>query len=61
MTRLDQSQEHSRVVVTHQAQRATEFQLRIADKVTAFAGSMNFVYIHAIVFAAWMLFVESNP
>lgn len=22
---------------------------------------MNFVYIHAIVFAAWMLFLESNP
>jgi hypothetical protein len=37
MTRLDQSQEHSPVVVAHQAQRATEFQLRIADKITAFA------------------------
>jgi uncharacterized membrane protein len=61
MTSLDQSQEHSPVVVAHQAQRATEFQLRIADKITAFAGSMNFVYIHAIVFAAWMLFLESNP
>jgi hypothetical protein len=41
MTSLDQSQEHSPVVVAHQAQRATEFQLRIADKITAFAGSMN--------------------
>jgi uncharacterized membrane protein len=34
--------------------------LRIADKITAFAGSMNFVYIHA-VFAVWMVFLESNP
>jgi len=61
MTTLDQSQEHSPVVVAHQAQRATEFQLRIADKITAFAGSMNFVYIHVIVFTAWMLFLESSP
>jgi uncharacterized membrane protein len=61
MTSLDQSQEHSPVVVAHQAQRAREFQLRIADKITAFAGSMNFVYIHVIVFTAWMLFLESSP
>lgn len=26
-----------------------------------FAGSMPFVYIHAIVFAVWMLTVESDP
>ena len=36
-------------------------QLRIADAITAFAGSMNFVYIHAVLFIVWMLFVESNP
>ena len=42
-------------------QRSADLQLRIADKVTAFAGSMHFVYLHAVVFAAWMLFVEDSP
>ena len=36
-------------------------QLRIADSITAFAGSMPFVYIHVVVFACWMIFVESDP
>ncbi|MBA3574245.1 MAG: DUF1003 domain-containing protein [Actinomycetota bacterium] len=36
-------------------------QLRIADAITAFAGSMPFVYLHAAVFAAWMLFLEAEP
>jgi len=34
---------------------------RIADAITAFAGSMPFVYVHVVVFAGWMLFLESNP
>jgi uncharacterized membrane protein len=41
--------------------RAAQVQLRIADAITAFAGSMKFVYIHAVVFAIWMVFVEPNP
>ena len=41
--------------------RAADLQLRIADKITAFAGSMAFVYLHVVVFAAWMLFAESRP
>lgn len=49
------------VVVSHQAQRAADVQLRIADAITAFAGSMLFVYIHAVLFAVWMIFVESDP
>jgi uncharacterized membrane protein len=49
------------VVAAHRAHRASDAQLRIADAITAFAGSMRFVYIHALVFAAWMVFVESNP
>jgi uncharacterized membrane protein len=28
---------------------------------TAFAGSMVFVYIHAVVFAVWMIFLEKDP
>jgi uncharacterized membrane protein len=49
------------VVLAHQAQRAANLQLRIADAITAFAGSMTFVYLHAVLFAVWMLVVESDP
>ena len=41
--------------------RAADLQLRIADAITAFAGSMPFVYIHAVLFAVWMLFLERSP
>jgi uncharacterized membrane protein len=49
------------VVVAQQRHRAADLQLRIADKITAFAGSMNFVYLHAATFVLWMLVIESNP
>jgi uncharacterized membrane protein len=49
------------VVLAEQARRAADVQLRIADRITAFAGSMNFVYLHIAVFALWMLFIESEP
>jgi uncharacterized membrane protein len=49
------------VVLAEEARRAADLQLRIADRITAFAGSMNFVYLHVAVFALWMLFVESEP
>jgi uncharacterized membrane protein len=52
---------HHPAVLAHQAERAASIQLRIADAITKFAGSMWFVYIHAIGFALWMLVVESNP
>ena len=52
---------HHPVVVEHAARRAANVQLRIADAITTFAGSMPFVYIHAVLFACWMLFVESDP
>jgi len=61
MTRPKQRQQHSPFVLQHDAQRAADFQLRFADKITAFAGSMNFVSLHVIGFTAWMLFVESSP
>jgi uncharacterized membrane protein len=41
--------------------RAEDVQLKIADAITAFAGSMPFVYVHIVVFAGWMLFAEKNP
>jgi uncharacterized membrane protein len=49
------------VVLAEQARRATDLQLRIADRITAFAGSMMFVYLHIAVFALWMVFAESSP
>ena len=51
----------SPVVLAHEAQRASDIQLRIADAITSFAGSMPFVYIHAAVFVLWMIFIEKNP
>ena len=41
--------------------RAADLQLRVADAITAFAGSMNFVYLHVVLFTVWMLFIESKP
>jgi uncharacterized membrane protein len=49
------------VSVRVDAERAADFQLRLADRITAFVGSMPFVYLHAIGFAAWMLFAERSP
>ncbi len=51
---------HPVVVAFHQS-RLDDVQLRVADAITSFAGSMPFVYLHAAVFVAWMLWVESNP
>ena len=49
------------VVTAHRERRAADVQLRIADAITSFAGSMKFVYVHVVAFVVWMLFVESNP
>ena len=43
------------------AQRAENVQLKSADGITTFAGSMPFVYIHAAAFALWMLAFERSP
>ena len=53
--------QHHPVVIAHERARAADIQLRIADAITAFAGSMTFVYIHAVLFAVWMVFIEANP
>src|SRR6478672_9227685 len=52
--------EHPVVTKTRQ-QRAEDLQLKVADAITAFAGSMPFVYVHVGLFAVWMLLVEKNP
>src|SRR5207247_9136251 len=58
---LSASLPHHPVVLEEQARRAKDIQLRIADWITGFAGSMNFVYLHVVLFAVWMLFFESKP
>ena len=52
---------HHPIVVRINAQRYADVQLRIADLITAYAGSMRFVYLHAFIFAAWMVFFERSP
>ena len=50
------------VLVRHAEQRAQSAQNRIADRVTAFAGSMTFVYIHLAWFGCWIgLGAEKYP
>ena len=49
------------VVVRLRAHRNADRQLRVADAITRFAGSMAFVYIHVVVFALWMVFLERTP
>ena len=61
MTNFGPVREHHPVVLAHSAHRAADAQLRVADAITSFAGSMPFVYIHAVVFSLWMLFVETDP
>jgi uncharacterized membrane protein len=55
------SPEHHPAVTEHLARRAEDVQVRIADGITRFAGSMMFVYVHVAVFAVWMLVFERSP
>jgi uncharacterized membrane protein len=55
---LRSGQVHHPAVVEEAKRRNKSFQLRLADMITAFAGSMNFVFIHAVIFAIWMVFLE---
>ena len=52
---------HHPVVAQTLAKQAEELQLRIADLITRFAGSMRFVYLHVVAFAVWMLVLEQKP
>ena len=52
---------HHPAVVDQLEQRANDAQLRIADSITAFAGSMPFVYVHVVIFALWMILLEQDP
>ena len=47
---------------SHSKERREKFENRFADAVTAFAGSMRFVYVHVAWFASWILIpVEDYP
>ena len=61
MPRLDPDVLHHPAVVDQFEKRAADAQLRLADKITAFAGSMTFVYLHIALFALWMLVIERSP
>ena len=49
-------------LLKHEKERAEARQNRVADKITAFSGSMLFVYLHIIWFGCWIGFgVEKYP
>jgi len=49
-------------LLEHDRKRAEAVQNRVADRITAFSGSMLFVYIHIIWFGCWIGFgVEDYP
>src|ERR1700761_5090815 len=52
---------HHPALVAVYEKRAADVQLRVADAITKFAGSMMFVYVHIVLFAVWMLLIETNP
>ena len=41
--------------------RARSWHARVADLITAFAGSMPFVYVHVAAFVAWMVLRRAEP
>jgi len=49
-------------LLEHARKRAESVQNRIADRITDFAGSMAFVYLHILWFSSWIGFgVEKYP
>jgi uncharacterized membrane protein len=49
-------------LLEHTGQRAEDAQNRVADRITAFSGSMLFVYIHIVWFGCWIGFgAEKYP
>jgi uncharacterized membrane protein len=49
-------------LIEHARRRGESVESRVADRITAFSGSMRFVYIHILWFASWIGFgVEAYP
>ena len=59
--RPDPAKPHHPVVIADAEKRAADIQLKVADTITRFAGSMAFVYLHIVLFGAWMLVFEKSP
>ena len=58
---LRSGQVHHPAVLDEARRRSDNFQLRLADRITSFAGSMNFVWLHAALFGVWMVLLERSP
>jgi uncharacterized membrane protein len=52
---------HHPAVLADAKRRSERMHLRLADRITAFAGSMNFVWIHVIWFTVWIALLETYP
>jgi uncharacterized membrane protein len=50
---VDAHDQHHPAFIQVAEERASHAQVRVADTITKFAGSMNFVYIHALIFGFW--------
>ena len=62
LERLHELPLHNPALLEHARERAEKRQNRFADRITAFAGSMTFVYLHLLWFSAWIVFrVEAYP
>jgi uncharacterized membrane protein len=62
LQRLSHFKEPNPALRKHAEERAQSVQNRIADRITAFSGSMWFVYVHIIWFSLWIgLGVEKYP
>jgi uncharacterized membrane protein len=49
-------------LIEHAKQRRQSIENRVADRITTFSGSMQFVYLHIIWFSLWIgLGVEAYP
>ena len=51
---VDHKELHTPVVIEEAEKRAANVQLRVADAITTFAGSMGFVYVHIVIFGIWI-------
>ena len=62
LDRLSQLPLQNPALLEHARERAESVQNRIADRITSFAGSMAFVYLHVLWFGAWIGFgIEGYP
>jgi uncharacterized membrane protein len=57
----DAATRHHPGVQRYLERRGADVHARLADAITAFAGSMPFVYVHVAGFALWMLVLERSP